>query len=122
LASAVGRLLKRHLGERPLLASSFDPLTVEALSGSVPDLPTGLLHGDTLALEDAGEIAAEVGAEVLCPHVDARIGPDEVAAAHADGFAVLVWTVDAPERAVELADAGVDALCTNDPAGIAAAL
>jgi glycerophosphoryl diester phosphodiesterase len=34
----------------------------------------------------------------------------------------MVWPVDDPVRAVELAAVGVDALCTNDPAELVQAL
>jgi glycerophosphoryl diester phosphodiesterase len=41
-----------------------------------------------------------------------------VEAVHGRGLEVMVWTVDDPGRALELAGAGVDAICTNDPSGI----
>jgi glycerophosphoryl diester phosphodiesterase len=122
LAAAVVELLRPRVDSRPLLTSSFNPMTVEALAAGLPDVIAGLLYVGVLAVPDAVEIAAEVGARAVCPHVDVPIDADDVAAAHAAGCAVLVWTVDLAERARELADAGVDALCTNDPAGLIAAL
>ncbi len=119
LGLAVRDLLLPLRERHPVLLSSFDPLMLEAVGD---DLPTGLLYGDTLRLDSAVEIAAEVGADVLCPHVDGDLHRDGIAEAHAAGFALLVWTVDSPERARQLAELGVDALCTNDPGGIAAAL
>lgn len=38
-----------------------------------------------------------------------------LAAARAAGVAVVAWTVDEPERIRELAELGVDGICTNDP-------
>ncbi|MYH88703.1 MAG: glycerophosphodiester phosphodiesterase, partial [Acidimicrobiaceae bacterium] len=35
--------------------------------------------------------------------------------AHAAGLLVNVWTVDDPERMVELIEIGVDGICTNVP-------
>ena len=119
LGLAVRDLLAPLRGRRPLLVSSFDPLLVEAISAA---LPTGLLYGDTLALDGAAEIGREVGAAVLCPHHGADLDADGLEQVHAAGFAVLVWTVDDPGHARAFAGIGVDAVCTNDPAGIAAAL
>ncbi|HET8930380.1 MAG TPA: glycerophosphodiester phosphodiesterase [Acidimicrobiales bacterium] len=48
--------------------------------------------------------------------------PEVVAAAHRLGILVNTWTVDDPNRIVELAAAGVDAVITNDPAAARSAL
>lgn len=116
-------LLAARLGTRLFMTSSFNPLTVAVLAATLPQVPAGLLHGDGLALPAATEVAVEQGARVVCPHVNAP-GLDEagVRAAHGADLAVLVWTVDDPGRARTLASHGVDAICTNDPAGIVAAL
>jgi glycerophosphoryl diester phosphodiesterase len=122
LPRAVAGVLLPRAGSRPLMTSSLNPLTVEALSTALPDVVAGLLYFGAIAMEDVLEIAREMGARAVCPHVDLPLGADDVAAAHAAGCAVLVWTVNLPDRARELAAAGVDALCTDDPAGLAAAL
>jgi glycerophosphoryl diester phosphodiesterase len=122
LAAAVADVLRPHVGTRPLLTTSFNPMTVAALAVALDDVPAGLLHVDTIDVPSALEVAREVGARVICPHEAVPLGAAEVAAAHAAGCAVLSWTVDDPDRARELAAAGVDAICTNDPAGILAAL
>lgn len=109
--------------DRPVMTSSFNPLTVAALRGALPDVPAGLLTTDRQPPEGGLEIAVEMGAQVYCPHVDTPgLDAAAVAAAHAADVAVLVWTVDDPARALRLARAGVDALCTNDPAGVVRAL
>lgn len=115
--------IRERAGQRPWMASSFNPITVSALAEGLPDVPVGLIHLATLGAADAAEIAGEVGARVLCPEDGASgLDPEGVAAVRARGLAVLVWTVDDPDRAARLADAGVDALCTNDPATLAARL
>lgn len=123
LAGLVAEVLVPRLDSRPLLATSFNPSTVAALGARLPAVPTGLLHTEYLAVPAALGVALELGARVLCPHVDAP-GLDEatVAEVHGAGVALLVWPVDDPARARALAAAGVDALCTNDPAAITAAL
>lgn len=123
VVDAVVEVLGARAGRRPLVASAFDPLTVALLAERLPDVPAGLLHASTLTLAAALPYAQEAGARVLCPHVDAPdLDAAAVDAAHAAGFAVLVWTVDDARRALALAHAGVDAICTNEPGAIAAAL
>ena len=46
----------------------------------------------------------------------------DIARWHRRGCFVGAWTVDQPEQALSLAKAGIDALITNDPRGIVAAL
>lgn len=110
------------IGSRPLLVSSFNPLTVLAAGEQLGDVPRGLLGGDALRLSALVSIAQEVGAVVACPHVDAPRLDVELAEGVAAPGTVMVWTVDDPDRAVALARAGAAAICTNDPAGIVGAL
>ena len=123
LAALVADVLRAAAGGRPRLTSSFNPLTVAALAAGMPGVPAGLVHGPGLRLDAAAEIGREFGATVVCPHVDApALDALTVAAVRAAGMAVMVWPVDDPVRAVELAAVGVDALCTNDPAELVQAL
>ena len=48
-------------------------------------------------------------------------GDDLIGAAREVGLRVGAWIVDEPARAISLFDLGVDAVATNDPAGIVAA-
>lgn len=108
---------------RPMMVSSFNPSTLAAAGALLGKVPVGLLHGPTLRAPSALSLARELGAAVLCAHLDAPgLDAPLVDAAHAQGVAVLVWTVDDPARARSFAQAGVDAICTNDPAGLVAAL
>ena len=43
---------------------------------------------------------------------------DRVAQAHAEGLQVVPWTVDKPEDWAQLAEAGVDAIITDDPVSL----
>lgn len=61
----------------------------------------------------------------VCVQVPERVGPLRVvsprfvAAAHARGLAVHVWTIDAPEDARRLLDLGVDGLVSDRPSLLA---
>lgn len=114
-------LLAGH--RRPLLTSSFNPLTVAALTEGLPEAPAALLTTDGLRADAGLDVARELGCAGWFPHVDtAGLDGPAVTAAHEAGLGVMVWTVDDPQRARRLAGAGVDALCTNDPAGLVATL
>ena len=123
LVELVADVLGPHLETRPLCTSSFNPATVAALAARLPDVPAGLLFLPTMSLSAAADYALGAGARLLCPHETcAGLDPEGVADVRARGLAILVWTVDGLERAAALADSGVDALCTNDPAGVVARL
>lgn len=107
---------------RPLLASSFNPATASAIAAATA-VPAGLVTGAGTSLATGGEIAAELGLDVVCAHVRARgLDADTVAAVHARGLEVMVWVVDDEATARRLAAAGVDALCSDDPRRLVRAL
>lgn len=119
----VADILAPLVGTRPLMTSSFNPLTVGRLVETLPEVPCGLIHFNTLSIRQAAVIGREQGATALSPQVGSpALDADGVAAVHAEGMSVLVWTVNDPAAATELAAAGVDALCTDDPAGILSAV
>ena len=123
LVEELATILTSHRHTRPWMTSSFNPRTVAALGAALPDVPAGLLHLASLDVRGAVAIAAEYGAAVLGPQAGASGLDDEgVAACHDRGLSVLVWTVDEAAQAVGLANAGVDAICTNRPDVVAAAL
>lgn len=104
------------------IVSSFDHRTAEAMRVHAPHLPTAQL---TFLLErPVAETVAWIagrGHEAWHPH-HATVDEAAVAAAHAAGLVVNVWTVDDPDRIVALAQAGVDGIVTNDVAAALAAL
>lgn len=117
----LARLLGGH--RRPVLTSSFNPLTVAALTERLPDVPAALLTGDALRPDAGLGLARELGCAGWFPHVDTpQLDGHAVLAAHEAGLGVMVWTVEDPDQARRLAGAGVDALCTDDPARLVAAL
>jgi glycerophosphoryl diester phosphodiesterase len=123
LVGLVADVVAPHVGARPLAMTSFNPETIVVAAEALPDVPTGLIVMPTFAVDAAAEVAEELGARLLCPHAQCDgLDPTTVAAVRAGGLELMVWTVNDAEQARTLADAGVDALCTDDPAGLLAAL
>lgn len=110
-------------GDRPMFFSSFNPLTVAALSQRLPDDKVGLIHFDGIPLVNAIPLAQEFNAALLSAHVNARdLDAAGISAVHDAGLAVMVWTVNDVGVARHLAAAGADALCTDVPGAILAGL
>jgi glycerophosphoryl diester phosphodiesterase len=105
------------------VVSSFSLDAADAARAHAPEVPTALLvHGQDPARVAA--LAAARGHGWLHPDVaSTRADPTTaVAACHDAGLRVDVWTVDDPGDARALAAAGVDALITNVPDVVLAAL
>jgi glycerophosphoryl diester phosphodiesterase len=105
------------------VVSSFYLGAVDHVREYAPGVPTGwLTHGMPVA--DGALRAAEHGHEWLNPDVRSALaaGPEGIAAAHAAGLRISVWTVDDPDDARALAAAGADIIITNVPDAILAAL
>jgi glycerophosphoryl diester phosphodiesterase len=113
----VDRLLD-VLAERPAderrrwLVSSFSWSTLERCRAAMPAVPTAWLVLD--ASEDVVRRAAVAGDLALHPWVGA-VTEEVVARCHDAGLAVHAWTCNDAARLVELADAGVDGVCTDVP-------
>jgi glycerophosphoryl diester phosphodiesterase len=94
------------------LISSFSWDTLEACRAAAPEIATAWLVS-TLSADrisrtaDAGHTAVHPWE----PHVTAEF----VAQCHDAGLAVNTWTCNDPIRLVELADLGVDGVCTDVP-------
>ena len=96
--------------------SSFDLTAVDAVRAFAPEFVTAwLTSGQSLA--SAAPVAAEHGHVWLHPDRVTALaeGAAGIAAAHAAGVRVNVWTVDEPDEMHALATAGVDAIVTNVP-------
>ena len=100
-----------------VLVSSFDPRITARVHAEAPDVLTGQLAGVHVDPERVIADAANVG------HRSVNLGlaamhaepASIVATAAAAGLRVLVWTVNDPDDAVNLADAGVAGIFTDVP-------
>lgn len=106
------------IGERSLhgavLISSFNLRSIDRARELDGRVRTAFLTLPGWDQRDAIETCATRGHEAIHPH-DSAVTAELVAAAHAAGVRVNVWTVDDPSRIAELAAWGVDGVCTNAP-------
>ena len=95
------------------LISSFSWSTLAACRELAPDIATGCLTSAPVD-EATIERLAATGHAALHPwepHVDESL----VALCHANSMAINTWTCNDPARLVELAELGVDGVCTDVP-------
>jgi len=109
---------KHHLEDRVML-QSFDFRTLHEMKKQAPDIELVALY--TGPAKDFVEIAREADAGVISPEYH-LVTPDQVKRAHAAGLKVVPWTADHPEDWGKLVAAGVDAIISDDPAGLIAYL
>ncbi len=91
---------------------SFDHRIIVRLRAERDDFGYGVLAA-SYAVSPLNAIR-EAGAGVLWQH-ESLIDLALVGAAHAEEYEVYAWTVDDERRIRELAEFGVDAICTNRP-------
>jgi glycerophosphoryl diester phosphodiesterase len=112
LADAVVELARARGELDRILVSSFDLATIDRVRAIEPALATAWLVVDLPP--DGWAAVVDHGHRALHPWVDA-VTPEMIAHAHALGVAVNTWTCDDPDRMVELAEWGIDGICTNVP-------
>lgn len=96
--------------------SSFDHQALLKLHEIAPAMPLGMLFADNL-LDPVG-LAQQLGAEALHPAWE-WVTPTMVAAAHAAGLKVNVWTVNLPEAIMLMTAYGVDGIMSDYPDRVA---
>jgi glycerophosphoryl diester phosphodiesterase len=108
------------LSEKKLLdqvvVQAFDWQFLAACHQLAPKLVLGALGEKELTSERLDEIAKS-GATVVGWH-DEHLDAAGIHAIHARGWKAWVWTVDEPQRAAQLVQAGIDGIITNYPAQI----
>lgn len=123
-------VLERELGRRPLLVSSFDPVSLAVVRERVPAVPLGYITWLTYPFDIAVASAARLGVEVLMAHTVTYEEPklasrrrpgDVVEIARKAGLELGVWSPTA-EQIVHYVDMGVDAITVDDVPGALAAL
>ena len=106
-----------------IVLSSFSLPALLAGREEAPQLQLGWLCGAEAYRDLQGRLDTAVGHGLAAIHpLHLLIDSGFIRDAHGAGLAVRAWTVDDPERVAELAEAGVDAVITNDVAAALEAL
>lgn len=114
MAVAIADWLAAHeIGDR-ILVSSFNRDSLAVVKDRAPDVPTGQLAAAldlSVVMEEArsdGHVSVNLSLVQTLPDAE-RIVEE------AGDLAVLVWTVNDPDHAIALAEAGVSGIFTDDP-------
>ena len=110
--AALDAVRERGLLEQTLFSSFFDPV-LERLRALAPEARLARLFSPRDP-ERPLERARAVGAEAINPWLG-LVQPELIEAAHAEGLAVYVFTVDEEQEMRSLLDLGVDGIFTNFP-------
>jgi len=114
VCDAVVGLASAYRPPEQLLVSSFDIAAVDLIRATDPGLPSGWIVAERYTADLLLERTVAHGHGAICPWdglVDLRL----VEHAHDRGLRVVVWTVDEPDRMVELAGWGVDGIISYAP-------
>lgn len=116
IAAMVADALRHRTEPGGFLVSSFRRETVDRFRRECPDIATawltpGIAPDDMVATFAA---LASDGHAAVHPWFG-LVTRDFIESAHGAGLMVNVWTCDDPVKMVELADYGVDGICTNVP-------
>lgn len=118
-ARLVAGAVRRRKLERRVIVQSFDFRTLAAMKRIAPELKLAALWGS--GPRDYLSIARETGAPIVAVQFN-LVTPEQVSAAHAAGLEVVPWTANEPADWDRLIAARVDAIITDDPAGLIAHL
>jgi len=111
-AMSLDAVERRDLLDETLFSSFYDPI-LERLRARAPRARIGALVSPRFP-ERWLDRARAVQAEAVHLHL-LLANADNVAAAHGEGLAVHVYTVDAPDAMRRVVDLGVDGIFTNHP-------
>jgi glycerophosphoryl diester phosphodiesterase len=103
-----------------VVVQAFDWDYLKDCHALAPGMILGALGGRELTPEKLDQIAQTGATVVGWRNQDANA--EVIRAIHNRGWKAWVWTVDDPERAVQLVQAGADGIITNRPAEIRRAL
>jgi glycerophosphoryl diester phosphodiesterase len=109
-------LVRKHGIERRVILQSFDPRTLRVMKKLDASIPRAALFETDRAWP---EVAREFEATLMSPAY-MLVTKERVEWSHKAGLQVVPWTVNKPEDWQKLADDGVDAIISDDPASLIA--
>ncbi len=108
--------IRKHKLDDRVILQSFDPRTLRIMKHLAPHIRRAALFEKQ---QDWMTVAKEFEATLLSPEHH-LVTPELAAQAHRAGFEVVPWTANRPTDWARLADAGVDAIITDDPSPLIA--
>jgi len=114
IEQVVADCIARHDMADKVIISSFNPLILKRFADTQPHLKLGFLIDPQETPEMALTFMSVVKHHARHPHHSA-IDAAYVRVAHQFDYRVNTWTVNEPERALELAELGVDCIITDTP-------
>jgi glycerophosphoryl diester phosphodiesterase len=118
----VADTIDRHGLRERVIVSSFNPLALKRFRDILPDVAIGFLYSADVPVDTRLMMQQlDLPHEARHPHeelIDVRY----MAWAREQGYWVNTWTVNDPQRAVQLANLGVDGIITDKPDVILQAL
>ena len=114
VVDAVVALLDERGRRDRVIVSSFHLPTIDRVKALDPAIATGYLTIIDPMPAEGIELAVAGGHDAIHPH-DFTVDQALVELARSAGLALNTWTVDDPDRMVQLAEMGVDGICTNVP-------
>jgi glycerophosphoryl diester phosphodiesterase len=118
-ATCVGLLKQKKLLDG-VVVQAFDWEFLAGCHRLAPELPLAALGHKEFKADKLDEID-KTGARIV-GWEDRFTSDSTIAAIHARGWKAWVWTVDSPERAVQLVQAKIDGIITNRPALVRSAV
>lgn len=114
-AELVVNSIRKHHLENRVIVQSFDFRTLHEIKKLAPEIRLSALYAGIP--RSFVEIAREAQAGIVSPHYR-LVSKMQVDAAHRAGIQVVPWTPNTPGEWKEMARADVDAIITDDPAGL----
>jgi glycerophosphoryl diester phosphodiesterase len=118
-AALVAAEIRKHNLVDRVIVQSFDFRTLHAMKRILPQVRRAALW--ERKERDFVEIAREAGAGIISPQ-HKLVTADQVARSHKAGLQVAPWTANEPADWDRLIEAKVDAIISDDPAGLIAHL
>lgn len=115
-------IARKHRLESRIILQSFDPRTLVAISKQEPKIRLSLLTPTSImdAMKNWVEACqAAGGAKIVSPHYR-TVTKGRVEEAHQAGLQVVAWTANDAGEWQKLVENRVDAIITDDPAGLIA--
>lgn len=114
IEDAVAALIDQYGVTDWVIVSSFNPLILQRFAAKYPHVALGFLYDESMPYEEFLQLLSNVQLKARHPH-HTMIDVPYMRVAKQFGYLVNTWTVNDPDRAVELRRLDVDVVMTDTP-------